>query len=82
LTVILCIVFAILVIVGGWYVAMEVNSVRAESICVIITVLCAAAGIWFFTHLAPAPTIINIGSPDTSIVITITDGQVAVQPRE
>ena len=81
MTVILCIVFAILVIVGGWYVTMEVNSVRAESICVIITVLCAAAGIWFFTHLAPAPSVINVGNPNTSVVITVTEGQVVVRPQ-
>lgn len=77
----LCIVFTVLVIIGGWYVALEVDSVRAESICVIITMLCVAGGIWFFTHLAPAPTIIDIENPNTNIVITITNGQVAVQPQ-
>lgn len=80
--VVICIAFAIVVGLGGLYVMMEVKSSRAEIVCFGITLLCVVGGIWFFTHLAPAPSVINIRNPDTSIVITVTEGQVVVRPQE
>lgn len=77
----LCVAFAIVVGLGGLYVMMEVKSSHAETVCFVITLLCIAGGIWFFTHLAPAPSVINIGNPDTSVVITVTEGQVVVRPQ-
>ena len=77
----ICIAFAIVVGLGGLYVMMEVKSSRAEMVCFVITLLCIVGGIWFFTHLAPAPSVINVGNPNTSVVITVTEEQVVVRPQ-